>query len=228
MIENIASEPINTPITKPRRVKNARSTSGAPARDSTVSSSTSAAAASASGATTASGAVVTCGSACSVNTSDIIKVASRMKPIQSVRWSCAACAPAVAAPAEAMPAMAVSISGTSSQKISRQPVAWVMRPPTSGPMLKPSIRKPAHAAIAPARRSGAALRSTAASVLGTRSAAARPCKARPASSMASDPAIAMRHEAAPNSAMPTIAASFGPNRPATWPPSTTKPAETTR
>jgi hypothetical protein len=99
MIENIASEPINTPIMKPRRVKNARSTSGAPARDSTVSSSTSAAAASASGATTASGAVVTCGSACSVNTSDIIKVASRMKPIQSVRWSCAACAPAVAAPA---------------------------------------------------------------------------------------------------------------------------------
>ena len=124
--------------------------------------------------------------------------------------------------------MAVNISGTSSQKITRQPVTCVSAPPSSGPMLKPSIRKPVQAPIAAALRSGGALVSTAASVLGTANAAAKPCKARPASRAASVPAVAMMHDATPNSANPTIAASRAPNRSAAWPPSTMKAAETTR
>ena len=124
--------------------------------------------------------------------------------------------------------MAVNISGTSSQKITRQPTACVSAPPASGPMLKPSIRNPVQAPIAPALRSGPAPVSTAASVLGTANAAARPCKARPASSAASEPAVAMRQDAKPNSANPTIDASRAPNRSAAWPPSTMKAAETTR
>jgi hypothetical protein len=36
--------------------------------------------------------------------------------------------------------MAVNMSGTLSQKIMRQLVTWVSAPPSSGPMLKPSIR----------------------------------------------------------------------------------------
>ncbi len=124
--------------------------------------------------------------------------------------------------------MAVNMSGTSSQKIARQPVMCVSAPPNSGPMLKPKIRKPLQAPIAPARRSGAALASTAASVLGTANAAARPCKARPASSPAWVPAIAMMQDATPNSANPAIDARRAPKRSAAWPPSTTNAAETTR
>ena len=124
--------------------------------------------------------------------------------------------------------MAVNISRTLSQKITRQPVTWVSAPPSSGPMLKPSIRNPVQAPIAAARRSGAALVSTAASVLGTANAAARPCRARPASSSVCVPAVAMMQDATPNSANPTIDASRAPNRSAAWPPSTMKAAETTR
>ena len=116
----------------------------------------------------------------------------------------------------------------SSQKITRQLVKCVSVPPNSGPTLKPSIRNPAQAAIAAARRSGGELVSTAASVQGTANAAARPCKARPDSSTACVPAMAMMQEAAPNSARPAIEASRAPNRSAARPPSTTKAAETTR
>jgi hypothetical protein len=95
-------------------------------------------------------------------------------------------------------------------------------------MLKPSIRNPVQAPTAAALRSGAALVSTAARVLGTANAAARPCKARPANSAACVPAVAMMQDATANSANPTIDASRGPNRSAAWPPSTMQAAETTR
>ena len=124
--------------------------------------------------------------------------------------------------------MAVNMSGTLSQKIMRQPLKCVSAPPSSGPMLKPSIRKPVQAPIAAALRSGAALVSTAARVLGTANAAARPCKARPASSAAWVSAMAMMQDATPNSANPAIDASRAPNRSAAWPPSTMQAAETTR
>jgi hypothetical protein len=95
-------------------------------------------------------------------------------------------------------------------------------------MLKPNIRKPVHAPMAAALRSGVALVSTAASVLGTAAAAARPCNARPASSSACEPAAAMIQDATPNSANPAIDANRAPNRSAASPPSTMKAAETTR
>ena len=124
--------------------------------------------------------------------------------------------------------MALSMSATLNQKITRQPVRCVSAPPSSGPMLKPSIRKPVHAPIAAALRSDAALVSTAASVPGATSAAARPCKARPASSAACVPAVAMMQDATANSANPTIDAGRAPNRSAAWPPSTMNAAETMR
>ena len=124
--------------------------------------------------------------------------------------------------------MAVNMSGTLSQKITRQPVTWVSAPPSRGPMLKPSIRNPLQAPIAAVRRSGAAPVSTAANVLGTAKAAAKPCKARPASSAACSPAMAMMQDPAANSAKPTIEVGRAPNRSAAWPPSTMKAAETTR
>jgi hypothetical protein len=79
-------------------------------------------------------------------------------------------------------------------------------------MLKPRIRNPAQAPIAAALRSGAALVSTAARVLGTATAAARPCKARPASRAVCSKALAMMQDATPNSVNPTIDASREPNR----------------
>jgi hypothetical protein len=124
--------------------------------------------------------------------------------------------------------MAVSMSATLNQKITRQLVKCVSAPPSRGPMLKPSIRKPVHAPIAAALRSGVALVSTAASVPGATSAAARPCNARPASSSACVPAAAMMQDATANSANPAIDASRAPNRSAAWPPSTMKAAETMR
>ena len=124
--------------------------------------------------------------------------------------------------------MAINISGTLNQKIARHPVKCVSAPPSSGPMLKPSIRNPVQAPIAAARRSGVALVSTAARVLGTANAAARPCKARPASNAACVPAVAMMQDAMANSANPAIDTSRAPNRSAAWPPSTMKAAETTR
>ena len=103
-----------------------------------------------------------------------MNVASKTKPIQSARRFCGLSARAVIEPAEAIPAMAADMSRTLSQKIMRQPATWVRAPPSSGPMLKPSIRNPVQAPIAAARRSGAAPASTAAKVLGTANAAARP------------------------------------------------------
>ena len=44
--------------------------------------------------------------------------------------------------------MATNMSRTLSQKITRQPMTWVSAPPSSGPMLKPSIRNPVQAPIA--------------------------------------------------------------------------------
>ena len=44
--------------------------------------------------------------------------------------------------------MASNMSIALSQKIPRQPVMWVSAPPSSGPMLKPSIRNPVQAPIA--------------------------------------------------------------------------------
>ncbi len=85
---NIDNEPMTTPITNPRRVKKLKSTSGAAARNSTLSSSTNATAASTNGPTTGSGAVPVCGNACRAKTSDTINVASKTKPIQSARRLC--------------------------------------------------------------------------------------------------------------------------------------------
>ena len=79
-------------------------------------------------------------------------------------------------------------------------------------MLKPSIRNPAQAPIAAALRSGAALVPTAAKVLGTANAAARPCKARPAKSAVCSKATAMMQDATPKSVNPNIDASLEPNR----------------
>jgi hypothetical protein len=105
-----------------------------------------AAAASTNGPTTGSGAASTCGSACNPKTSDTMNMASKTKPVQSARQPCVPSARAVAEPAEARPAMAANMSRTLSQKITRQPVTWVSAPPSSGPMLKPSIRNPVQAA----------------------------------------------------------------------------------
>ena len=217
-----------TPITNPRRAKKRRLTSGASARDSTTSSSNSAIAARTNETTTGSGAARACGNACRAKTSETMNVASKTKPTQSARRRGVTWAPADAEPAQARPAAAVSMSGTLSQKITRQLVKCVSAPPMSGPMLKPSIRKPVQAPIAAALRSGPALVSTAARVLGTANAAAKPCKARPASSTACVPATAMMQDPTPNSASPTIEVSRAPNRSAAWPPSTMNAAETTR
>src|SRR4249920_3492526 len=86
MMLNIDSEPMATPITNPRRAKKLRSTSGASARDSTISSRTNAAAASTNGPTTGSGAAPTCGSACNPKTSDTMNVASKTKPSSQVAY----------------------------------------------------------------------------------------------------------------------------------------------
>src|SRR5215831_9170348 len=58
---NIDSEPMATPMTKLRRAKNVRSTSGALARDSTISGRKNAAAASTNGPIAGSGAALACG-----------------------------------------------------------------------------------------------------------------------------------------------------------------------
>jgi hypothetical protein len=220
MMLNIASEPMATPIANLRRAKKVRSTNGGLTRASTTSSRANAAAASANGPMTES--------ACRANTSDTISVVSRTKPSQSARRLSPLDAWAAAGRAQARPAIALSMSTTLNQKITRQPVKCVNAPPRSGPMLKPSMRKPVHAPIAAALRSEVALVSTAASVLGTAIAAARPCKARPASSSACVPAAAMMQDATANSANPAIDAGRAPNRSAAWPPSTMKAAETTR
>ena len=94
------------------------------------------------------------------------------------------------------------ISGMFSQNIMRQLAVWVSRPPNNGPILKPSIKEPLQAPIDTARRCGAALVPTAASVLGTAKAAERPCSARPASNAVSLLARAMTQDATPNSARP--------------------------
>src|SRR3954453_11316217 len=103
MMLNIDSEPIATPITNPRCAKKLRSTSGALARDSTVSSTKNAVAASTNGPTTGSGAARACGNPCSPKTSATITVASKTKPIQSVLRLRAPSARAVAEPAEVIP-----------------------------------------------------------------------------------------------------------------------------
>ena len=82
---NIDSEPMARPITKPRRAKKLKSTSGAAARVSTLSSRKSAAPASTNGPTTKNGAARACGNACSPKTSETINVTSKTKPIQSAR-----------------------------------------------------------------------------------------------------------------------------------------------
>src|SRR6516164_11083636 len=81
---------------------------------------------------------------------------------------------------------------------------------------------------AAARRSRGALVSTAAKVEGTANAAARPCRARPASSAVCVPARAMMQDATANSANPAIDAGRAPKRSAAWPPSTMQAAETRR
>src|SRR4029434_1642806 len=148
--------------------------------------------ASANQPTTGGGAARACGNACRPNTSDTINVVSRTNPVQSARRLSPP--EARAEPEEARPAIAVSMSTTLNQKITRQPVRCVSAPPSSGPMLKPSMRKPVHAPIAAALRCDVALVSTAASVLGTAGAAERPCNARPASSAACVPAAALMQD----------------------------------
>ena len=225
---NIASEPIATPITNPRRVKKLRSTSGVLSRDSTTSSRTNAAAASANGPTTEAAPrapAATHAGRRPPTPSTWPARQNRSSPSAGLACHVHARSPLLRS---ARPAIATNISRTLSQKIARHPVKCVSAPPSSGPMLKPSIRNPDQAPIAAARRSGAALVSTAASVLGTANAAARPCMARPASSSVCVPAMAMMQDAMPNSTSPAIDARRAPNRSAAWPPSTMKAAETTR
>src|ERR671935_127625 len=164
MMLNIASEPTATPITKPRRAKKVKLMSGALARDSPLSRRKTAVAATANQPIGGSGAARACGNACRANTSDTIKVVRNTNPSQSARRLSPR--EARAEPAEARPAIAASMSTTLNQKITRQPAKCVRAPPSSGPTLKPSMRKPVHAPIAPALRCDAALVSTAASMLG--------------------------------------------------------------
>jgi hypothetical protein len=112
--------------------------------------------------------------------------------------------------------------------MTRQPMKCVSAPPTSGPMLNPSIRKAVQAPVAAARRSAGALASTAARVPGTANAAASPCNARPTSSAACESASAMMQDPIANSANPAIAVNRAPTRSAAWPPRTIAAAETTR
>ena len=211
---NIDSEPMVRPITNSRREKKFRSTSGSSTRASTDRSRTSATAASANGPKTGSGAARASGSACSPKTRATMNVASKMKPIQSTAWPRLPSGCVCAKLAGARPAIATSMRSALSQKIARQPATRVSAPPTSGPMLKPSIRNPVQAAIAAARRGGATLALTAAKVQGTANAAAKPCKARPANRVACMPARAMMQDATAKSASPTIDA----RRPPTDPP----------
>ena len=98
----------------------------------------------------------------------------------------------------------------------------------SGPRLKPSIRKPAHAPMADARRSGALAALIAASVAGTASAAAKPCMARPASSTAGTCAVAITTDATANNARPKIETNLAPARSHSLPPGMMQAAETMR
>jgi hypothetical protein len=156
-----------------------------------------------------------------------MKVASNTKPPQSVPCGSVRAALAPSAPA-AMPVVASAIIAMLSQNMTRQPMRCVTAPPNSGPMLKPSMRNPVHAAIPPARRSGGMTVPSAASVLGTASAEARPCKARPVSSMAALLESAMIADAAANSTRPATATRRAPKRSEASPPSTMQAAETTR
>ncbi len=119
-----------------------------------------------------------------------------------------------------MPAVARAIIAMLTQNITRHPTRCVSAPPNSGPMLKPSMRNPVHAPIAAARRSGGMTVPSAANVLGTASAEAKPCKARPVSSMAPLAESAMMADAAANSMRPTIATRRAPKRSEASPPST--------
>ena len=157
-----------------------------------------------------------------------MNVPDSRNPSQSARRGGPAFATGVAAPAEAMPAIATSVRGTLSTKIIRQLAKWVSAPPRSGPMLKPSIRKPVHAPMAAVRRSGGAPVLTAASVPGTARAAAKPCRARPAISSACVPAAAMTQDAMASIASPSIDVRRAPNQSAAWPPGTMHAAATTR
>ncbi|MEA2738947.1 MAG: hypothetical protein QOH05_2254 [Acetobacteraceae bacterium] len=156
-----------------------------------------------------------------------MKAASSTKPPQSVPRESGRVALAPSAPA-AMPALASAIIAMLSQNITRQPTRCVTTPPNSGPMLKPSMRNPVHAPIAAARRSGGITVPSAASVLGTASAEAKPCKARPVSSVAALVESAIMADAAANSARPAIATRRAPRRSEASPPSTMQAAETTR
>ena len=93
---------------------------------------------------------------------------------------------------------------TFSQKMERQPAKCVTAPPTSGPMLKPSIRNPLQVPIASARPVSGAASLTAASVPATANAAPSPCSARAPTSTKPAGASAMISDASANSAMPAI------------------------
>ena len=225
---NIDSEPMAKPITNSRRLKKRKSTSGVSTRASTSRRRMNATAANTNGPRAGRGADHAPDNAFSPNTNATMNVAIRRKPSQSSWGRFLMPAWGVAEPGKAMPTLATIISRALSQKIARQPAMWVRAPPSSGPMLKPSIRNPVQAPIAAALRSGAALAFTAARVQGTAKAAAKPCKVRPASSAAWLSAMAMIQDATPNSANPTRDDRRTPNRSAARPPSTMQAADVTR
>ena len=95
-------------------------------------------------------------------------------------------------------------------------------------MLKPSIRKPVQAPMAPARFASGAASVTAASVPATAKAAPNPCSARAPMTTAPLGASAIIIEARANSAIPPAEDRRGPNWSAASPPRMMKMAEASR
>jgi len=153
-----------------------------------------------------------------------MKTASRLRPSQSTRLVCLSLVPGWSQSASP----AGSMTSTFSQKFMRHPAKWVMAPPTKGPMLKPSIRKPVQAPIARARSDSGASSDTAASVPGTAKAAPKPCSARAPTTTAPSAAMAMINEARANSALPTADDRRAPNWSAASPPRMMNTAEASR
>jgi hypothetical protein len=93
-----------------------------------------------------------------------------------------------------------------------------MAPPTSGPMLKPSIRKPVHALIDCGRLDSGEASDTAANVPATAKAPPSPCKARAAMTTIPVGPRAISNDARANNPMPKVDEFRAPNRSAASPP----------
>ncbi len=168
MMPNIESEARDTPSTKLRRTKKLRSMSGAAVRRSTISSTANAAGGQRK--RTDDGQrrrrSLRQGLECQDRRYHGRRQQHKAEPVGGS--ACRTVSMRGCRRAAARPANATHISGIFSQNITRQLAVWVSRPPNNGPILKPSIKEPLQAPIDMARRCGAALVPTAASVRGPR------------------------------------------------------------